>query len=383
MIHKPNTFIPFGVPDFSEKEIEAVSHVIKSGWIGMGPETIKFEHELEKYCNAENIVTVNSCTSALHLSLIVNNIKPEDEVICPSFTWCSTANVAKYIGAKVIFCDVNPHTYCADVNTIMDCVTSKTKAVIPVHMGGLTSDIERIQSELPSSCKIIEDAAHALGSSYDNGNIVGSSDNLTCFSFYANKNLSTADGGAIAVSDSKMADRLRSLRLHGLSTDAWERFTNPNKFVSDMIELGYKMNYTDLQAALGRVQLSRQSEFQKKRFKIASYYSYKLSKMNSDIKIQKNILSPYHSRHLYLIELPLERLTKSRNKIITDMRGENVGASIHYKPIHQMPYYMQFSQRSLPTTEYIADRIMTLPISAHMTMDDARDVMRVFEHAVI
>jgi len=383
MLQKSNDYIPFGVPDFSDKEIEAVVRVIKSGWVGMGPETIAFEHDLEKYCNARNIVTVNSCTSALHLSLIVNNIKPGDEVICPSFTWCSTANVVKYIGAKVIFCDINPHTYCADVDTIMDNVTTKTKAVIPVHMGGLAADIDKIQSELPESCKIIEDAAHALGSSYNNGESVGSSDNLTCFSFYANKNLSTADGGAIAVSDSKIADRLRSLRLHGLSSDAWERFVNPNNFTSDMIELGYKMNYTDLQAALGRVQLRRQSEFQKRRFEIASYYFCRLQKLNKNIKLQKNILDASHSRHLYLVELPLETLTKSRNQIIMDMRKENIGASVHYKPVHQMPYYMHFSQKSLPITEYIANRIMTLPIGAHMTLDDAKNVMDSFERNLI
>lgn len=383
MLQKSSNFIPFGVPDFADREIEAVTRVLKSGWVGMGPETIAFEHELEKYCDAKNVVTVNSCTSALHLSLIVNNIKPEDEVICPSFTWCSTANVVKYIGAKVIFCDVNPNTYCADVDTIMECVTSKTKAIIPVHMGGLAADINKIQLELPESCNIIEDAAHALGSYYNNGKSVGSSDNLTCFSFYANKNLSTADGGAIAVSDLKLADRLRSLRLHGLSTDAWERFTSSNKFVSDMVELGYKMNYTDLQAALGRIQLSRQSEFQKRRFEIASYYSHELKKLNRNIKIQQSVLDPSHSRHLYLIELPLESLIKSRDQIISDMRQENIGATIHYKPVHKMSYYMQYSQNSLPVTEYIANRIMTLPIGAHMTLDDAKNVMEVFERVVI
>jgi len=374
-----DTFLPFGVPDFSDGEIEAVTRVMKSGWVGMGPETLAFEKELEKYCNTRNIVTVNSCTSALHLSLIVNNIKRGDEVICPSFTWCSTANVVKYVGAKVIFCDINPHTYCVDIDTIMEKITSKTKAIIPVHMGGLTADIHKIQSEIPESCKIIEDAAHALGSSYNNGESVGSLENLTCFSFYANKNLSTADGGAIAVSNSKIAERLRSLRLHGLSSDAWDRFVNPNKFVTEMTELGYKMNYTDLQAAIGRIQLARQSEFQKRRFEIAAYYSYKLQKLNKNIKVQQNILDPSHSRHLYLVELPLEDLTKSRDEVISLMRKENIGATIHYKPIHTMLYYMQYHQATLPITEYIFNRIITLPIGAHMTINDAKDVIDVFE----
>ena len=137
-------FLAFGRPDFSEQEIEAVTRVLKSGWIGMGPETIAFEHELESYCNAKHVVTVNSCTSALHLSLLVYGIKPGDEVICPSFTWCSTANAAEYLGAKVIFCDINPDTYCIDSNTVMEKVSEKTKAVIPVHMAGLTAETDRI-----------------------------------------------------------------------------------------------------------------------------------------------------------------------------------------------------------------------------------------------
>lgn len=375
-------FLPFGRPDFSDAEIAAVTRVLKSGWIGMGPETIAFEHELETYCNAKTVVTVNSCTSALHLSLLVHGIKPGDEVICPSFTWCSTANAAEYLGAKVIFCDINPETYCIDTKTIRENMTAKTKAVIPVHMAGLTAEIDTIRADLPESCAIIEDAAHALGACYDSGKPVGSSGNLTCFSFYANKNLSTAEGGAIALSDPKIAERLRSLRLHGLSSDAWDRFTTLNKFTPEMMELGYKMNYTDLQAAIGRVQLARQGEFQKRRLEVAEYYSSRLKKIDLDIRTQRNVLHPYHSRHLYLIELPLENIDKARDEIIFGMRKENIGASIHYKPVHQMPYYAQKAHQSLPVTERIAERIMTLPISAHMTVDDARDVMDSFERVV-
>ena len=349
----------------------------------MGPETIAFEHELESYCNAKNVVTVNSCTSALHLSLHVHGIKPGDEVICPSFTWCSTANAAEYLGATVIFCDINPDTYCIDSNTVMEKVSEKTKAVIPVHMAGLTAEIDKIRAELPESCAIIEDAAHALGACYDSGKPVGSSGNLTCFSFYANKNLSTAEGGAIALSDPKIAERLRSLRLHGLSSDAWDRFTTLKKFTPEMLELGYKMNYTDLQAAIGRVQLARQRVFQKRRLEIAEYYIRRLKKINLAIRTQKDVLHLHHSRHLFLVEIPLENIDKARDEIISGMRKENIGASIHYKPVHQMPYYAQKGHQSLPVTERIAERIMTLPISAHMTVNDAHDVMNSFERVVI
>lgn len=372
-------FIPFGVPDFSDEEINAVIRVMKSGWVGMGPETILFEKELETYCNANHVVTVNSCTSALHLSLIVNDIKPGDEVICPSFTWCSTANAIKYVGAKVVFCDIDPTTYCANTEFIMDKITPKTKAVIPVHMGGLAVDIDELQNELPTSCAIIEDAAHAIDTKYHDGKPVGSSDNLSCFSFYANKNLSTAEGGAIALSNIDKSNRLKSLRLHGLSSDAWDRFTNINKFTTDMVELGYKMNYTDLQAAIGRVQLKRQREFHNNRLNIAELYTNRLNSMG--VKVQDNILHPYHGRHLYLIEIP-EDVNKTRDEVMFEMRKHNIGSTIHYKPVHQMAYYMREKQPVLPITEYIAGNIMTLPIGAHMSIDDARNVIDIFEKVI-
>jgi dTDP-4-amino-4,6-dideoxygalactose transaminase len=352
---------------------------MKSGWVGMGPETLAFEKELETHCNAKNVVTVNSCTSALHLSLIVNGIKSGDEVICPSFTWCSTANAIKYIGARVVFCDIDPDTYCVNTDTIMEKVTKRTKAVIPVHMGGLAVDIDELQNELPPSCVIIEDAAHAIDTKYIDGKPIGSSDNLSCFSFYANKNLSTAEGGAISLNDEKKADRLKSLRLHGLSSDAWDRFTNVNKFTTEMVELGYKMNYTDLQSAIGRVQLKRQREFHKHRLDISELYTNRLNGI--DVKVQYNILHPYHGRHLYLLEVP-EDVNKTRDEVMFEMRKNNIGATIHYKPVHQMSYYMQEKQLPLPITEYIAGNIMTLPIGAHMSVDDARNVIDVFEKII-
>jgi perosamine synthetase len=374
----------FGKPNFSEQEIAAVTRVLKSGWVGMGPETIKFEEELRAFLHAKNVVTVNSCTSALYLSLLVSGIKKGDEVIVPSFTWCSTVNVVEYLGAKVVFCDIEPDTYNISPATVHAKLTRNTKAVIPVHMGGLAVDIRKLRSELPEHVRIIEDAAHALGSRYNNGMPVGSSGNLTCFSFYANKNLSTAEGGAIAVPDKKIAERLRSLRLHGLSSNAWKRFKDSTikSFTPVMMELGYKMNYTDLQAAIGRVQLARQAEFRKIRMEIAKYYIERLCKLNIQIPAQSGILEPYHSRHLFLIELPVEKIGKSRDEVVAGMRGQNIGASVHYKPVHQMPYYSKKGKCYLQITDRIAERVMTLPIGTDMNLLDAKETMDVFEQIV-
>lgn len=198
MIQVRNDYLPFGRPNFSEEEIEAVTKVMRSGWIGMGAETIAFEEELCTYFKVPHVITVNSCTSALFLSLLASGIGPGDEVICPSLTWCSTANVALYLGAKVIFCDVDLESACVTPEEIVKKVTPHTKAVMVVHYGGLAVDVAAIRKVLPSHVSIIEDAAHALGSRFTDESLVGSSGNLTCFSFYANKNLSTAEGGAIA-----------------------------------------------------------------------------------------------------------------------------------------------------------------------------------------
>jgi dTDP-4-amino-4,6-dideoxygalactose transaminase len=267
-------YLAFGRPNYSSEEIDAVVRIMKSGWVGMGSETIALEKELAEFIGAPYVLTVNSCTSALLLSLLVHGVGPGDEIICPSLTWCSTANAANYCGATPVLCDVDPQTFSVTPETISAAVTPRTKAVMVVHYGGLAVDVSAIRRSLPEHISIIEDAAHALGSRYPDGASVGSSGNLTCFSFYANKNLSTGEGGAIAIHDERQAAHLHSLSRQGLSTDAWKRFTHPQTaLVPGIAELGYKMNYMDLLACIGRVQLRRQREFSVVRRQIAEYMS--------------------------------------------------------------------------------------------------------------
>src|SRR3990172_8099919 len=267
-------YLPFGKPNFSHKEIEAVTRVLSSGWIGMGPETIAFENELAEYLNVPYVITVNSCTSALFLSLLVHGIGAGDEVICPSLTWFSTANVILYLGGIPVFCDIDPETLCITPEKVAEKISSRTRALIVVHMGGYPVNVDEIKKVVPEHVALIEDAAHAMGSKFEDGRPVGSSGNLTCFSFYANKNLSTGEGGAVALFDEGLSDRIRSLRLHAMPVDAWKRFSNPGTFLDfDLEELGYKMNYTDLQACIGRVQLARQDEFRSIRLAVARRYA--------------------------------------------------------------------------------------------------------------
>lgn len=375
-------YLPFGMPDFSSEEISAVTRVLQSGWVGMGPETVAFEQELAAYLNAPHVITVNSCTSALMLSLLVSGIEPGDEVVCPSLTWCSTANAAIYLGAKPVFCDVDPHSLCLTEKSVIEKITEKTKAIVVVHFGGLAFDVNKLRAAIPSDIAIIEDAAHALGSQYPNGTPVGSSGNLTCFSFYANKNLSTGEGGAISLTDGEMADRLRSLRQHGLVADAWKRFTHAKSILAgELMELGYKMNYTDLQASIGRVQLRRQAAFHEKRLSIAKTYCEGLAGQEIGLEFQAQILSDNHARHLFVVKLPVERLGISRNDFILALRERKIGATIHYAPLHQMKFYRDMhEQPPLENTERLYEGILTLPISASMNIEQAGNVVALFNH---
>ena len=362
-------YIPFGKPNFSDAEIEAVSKVMRSGWIGMGPETIAFEGELSAFLNAPFAITVNSCTSALFLSLKVMGIEAGDEVICPSLTWCATANAALYLGATPVFCDVDPETFCMTTETIKAKITEKTRAVMVVHYGGYAVDVKALRKELPESIVIIEDAAHALGSKYSDGTMVGSSGNMTCFSFYANKNLSTGEGGAIALFDENRADKLKSLRQNGMPADAWKRFSQPQKMLYYTLEeLGYKMNYTDLQACIGRIQLRRQPEFNRIRSEIVDCYMKNLSFMGDKIQFQKGIDSPSHSKHLCPVLIKTSEF--SRDDFVLKLRSANIGASIHYAPLHKMPLYKRSCH--LDIVDKISEKIMTVPISASLTLAEAQ-----------
>ena len=295
----------------------------------------------------------------------------------PSLTWISTANAARYLGATPVFCDIDPETLCVSAATVRACLTPRTKAVVVVHLGGLAVDVDAIRRAIPAHIAIVEDAAHACGARFADGRPVGSSGNLTCFSFYANKNLSTGEGGAIALGHDARASRLRSLRLHALPNDAWKRFVDPRSLgVGSITDLGYKMNYTDLQAALGRVQLRRQPELAARRLAVAELYADAIAALPWSLTMQTGVTGAAHARHLFLVLLP-DGLGRSRNEILIALRDRNIGASLHYQPVHTMALYAKDGRTPLPVTDDVARRILTLPISASMSTDDARDAVSV------
>jgi len=368
---KLEKYLAFGTPDFTELEIDAVARVMRSGWVGMGAETIAFEKELAEYIGAPEVVTVNSCTSALFLALLVEGVESGDEVIVPSLTWCATANAALYLGATPVFCDVDPNSMCVTPEAVIEKLTPRTKAVIVVHYGGYAIDVDALRNTLPANVIIIEDAAHALGGTHGNGKRVGASGNSVCFSFYANKNLSTADGGAIALFDIDKAERLRSLRMSGMNSHAWSRYTQPStSVVAAVSKLGYKMNYTDLQAAIGRVQLKRLDEMSIVRQKIAQRYRARLDEAEVDIPFQSQVFDSGHARHLLVGCIDSLKTGIARDKLLMELRNQNIGASIHYQPLHTQPLYYDKAASKLSVTDLLAEQIITLPISAKMTFDD-------------
>jgi len=375
-MHIRDTYLAFGTPDFTDKEIEAVTRVMRSGWVGMGAETIAFENELAAYTGAPEVVSVNSCTSGLFLALLVEEVGAGDEVIVPSLTWCATANAVLYLGATPVFCDVDPHTMCATPESVAAKITEKTKAVIVVHYGGYGIDIKALRKVLPAQVAIIEDAAHALGARYPDNSKVGSSGNSVCFSFYANKNLSTADGGAIALTDPEKAEHLRSLRMSGMASHAWSRYIKPSTaLIGGLSELGYKMNFTDLQAAIGRVQLARFDIMAAHRFRLAKHYKERFKALGDPIKFQQGVFSESHARHLLVGLFDPATTGMSRDALLLALRQRNIGASVHYPSLHNMSLYANCFAGELPMTEKLADQIMTLPISAKMTLDDVDYVM--------
>lgn len=359
-----------GQPDFSDAECSAVERVLRSGWVGAGPEVEAFEAELAAYLGARHVLAVSSCTAALMLSLKVLGVGPGDEVICPSLTWVADANVIVHLGARPVFCDVDPTTLSATADTIVPHVTERTKAVIVVHYGGLAGDMDALRSSLPDHVAIVEDAAHAIGAKYPNGSAVGGSGNLTCFSFHANKNLSTVEGGAVAVDDAQLAARIRNLRQQGVRTTAFQRLASESDFSSELVEPGYKMSFTDVSAALGRVQLARQREFARHRLALARAYVELVREFGVPVRFQNELLADRHARHLVAVLLPPATRWADRDAIRRRLRDQGIHAGFHYEPLHQREAFGE--QNVLPVTDNVSNRLLSLPIGPRVTIDDVR-----------
>lgn len=366
---KEKPFIPFSRPWIDETEIEAVSQVLESKWISTGARVREFERAFAEYLGVEHAIAVSSCTAALHLSLVVTGIGIGDEVITTPYTFTATAEAIRYVGAKPVFVDINPETLNIDIEQIEAAITNRTRAIIPVHIAGLPCDMDALQEICrPHNLVLIDDAAHAIPTQY-NGKYIGSIGDLSAFSFYANKNMTTGEGGMITTNDGTHAETLRTMRLHGIDKDAWARQSKRSIWRYDITSEGYKSNMTDIQAAMGLCQLMKLNKQHERRQKFAEIYNTELQKF-SEINTPYSPENPNeHAWHLYIIQLQ----TGNRDDFVESLREENIECSVHYIPLHLFEFYQKrygYNVGDFPNAEEVFERVVSLPLHPGLTDSD-------------
>jgi dTDP-4-amino-4,6-dideoxygalactose transaminase len=375
--NKGTKYIPLSVPDIDTREIKKVIECIKSGWLITGGLNFKFENLLKEYLDVREVVCLDSCTSALHLSLLALGVGQGDEVITTPFTFASTANVIVHCGARPIFCDIDKDTYNIDAGLIEKKITKKTKVIIPVHYAGRPCDLKLIYKIADKyGIDVIEDAAHAIGSAIDSKKI-GSFPGITCFSFYATKNITTGEGGCVASNNKKIMDKIRILKFHGINKDAWKRHKRANRWKYDIVEAGYKNNMTDILASIGIEQIKKIEIFLAKRKKIADRYKMALKDLPG-FKIP--FVQPHikHSWHLYPCLIDRKKFGITRNQFIIFMDRLNIGTGVHYIPLHLHSYYRKkygYKIGQFPIAEDIGRRIVSIPIYTKMKKTDVERVI--------
>jgi len=365
--------IPFHKTHTTDEEINAAIEAIRSGWLTMGPKTVEFENKFKEYIGSNEAVSMNSATAALHLALKAIGLQRGDEVILPTTTFVATAEVVTYFDAIPVLCDIEESTHNIDISKIEALITDKTKAIIPVHFAGQPCDMDEIYEIAKKyDLKIIEDAAHAIPSSYKGipiGNLEKS--DITCFSFYATKTLSTGEGGMATTNNSDYAKNMKINRLHGISKDAWDRYTAKGSWFYEIVDNGNKYNTTDINASLGLVQLRKQDMLREKRNQIAMKYNQAFTN-NENISIPFVKEDRITSWHLYVIKIA------NRDEVIEKLKENGVGCSVHFIPIHKHPYYKNkygYKNEDYPIANDVFDKSLSLPIYPDMSDEEVNYVI--------
>lgn len=370
------TFLPFSPPSITEEEISAVVDTLRSDWLTTGPKTREFEQQFATRQSAPAALALNSCTGALHVALASLDIGPGDEVITTPMTFCASVNVIEHVGATPVLVDVEPDTLTIDPQRVIAATTERTRAIMPVHYAGHPVDMAPIlEAAHARNITVIEDAAHALPARY-RGQPVGALGDFTAFSFYATKNLTTGEGGMLTGSPERI-ERARRLSLHGMSRDAWKRYSAEGSWFYEVVEAGFKYNMTDIQAAIGLVQLKRLESMQARRREIVAQYQAAFAGLDAlELPVERpDVESAWH---LYVLRLKLDRLTIGRNQFIEELKARNIGTSVHFIPIHIHPYYREkygWQPEDFPITYDAYQRIVSLPLHPRLSDADVRDVV--------
>jgi dTDP-4-amino-4,6-dideoxygalactose transaminase len=361
--------IPYNLPDISDAEIDAVVDTLRSGWLAPGPRVRAFEADFAAYTGTRHAIAVDSATAGMHLALVALGIGPGDEVITTPTTFAATVNVIIHCGATPVLADIDISDYCIDPGAIERAITPRTRAILPVHHGGSACRMDAIlEIAHRHGLRVIEDAAHGLGTEIA-GRPVGGFGDATVFSFYPTKNVTSGRGGMITTDDDALAERCRLLALHGLSNDAWDRYTERGSWAYRVLAAGYNYAMSDFQAALGHAQFGRLGEFQAKRRAIAQRLGERLSAL-PEVILPAERPGTTHAWHLYVVRLRREMLTISRDEFIRHMKERGVGTSVHFIPIHHHPYYRErygWAPGDFPAADEAFETMVSLPLYTRMT----------------
>jgi dTDP-4-amino-4,6-dideoxygalactose transaminase len=371
-----SSFLSFSPPMIGSEEIEEVVDTLRSNWITTGPKTKRFEQDFAFYLGAPGAAAFNSCTAALHTALVACNVGPGDEVITTPMTFASSVNVIEHVGAKPVLVDVEPDTLNINVSLIESAVTARTKAMIPVHYGGHPVDLDSL-NEIATfhNIHVIEDAAHAVSARYK-GRPIGSGRNPVAFSFYATKNLTTAEGGMLTA-DPDFLGNAREISLHGMSKDAWRRYDKGGSWWYEVVYPGFKYNMTDIQASLGLCQLKKLDVFQKRRREVVEMYQRAFSQEEAlELPTQRQNVT--HAWHLYVLRINEGILRIGRAQFIEELTTRNIGTSVHFIPVHIHPYYAKkygFCAWDFPIAYGNFERMLSLPLHPGLSNADVSDVI--------
>ncbi len=378
-VRSKDRFLVFGAPAIEDADIEALVATMRSGWLGTGPQTARFEAEIARYKQSPHAVAVNSCTAALHLSLLASGIGPGDEVITTPMTFCATVNAIIHAGATPVLADVDPESMNIDPRAVEEALTERTAALLPVHFAGRPCDMDALVKISSSrGLRLIEDCAHAIETQY-RGRPVGTFGDFGCLSFYVTKNIITGEGGMVLARNQADAERIKVLGLHGMSKDAWKRFSDEGYRHYEVVTAGFKYNMMDLQAAIGLRQLERIDRYWLRRREIWSRYDEAFADLPLTLPASPEA-DTRHGYHLYTVLIDPERTNGiSRDEFLAAMTRNNIGVGVHYRSIPEHPFYQErfgWRPESFPNAMRIGRQTVSLPLSAKLSVDDVEDVIR-------